>query len=174
MWDIFVQGIGFVGMAVLAVSYQCTSNRSLLLWQILSCVIFATQFGLLSSWSGMFANLVGIVRCVLLVMGERARRWYVLAFLLSLGVLSFVMALCVFDEVLWIALLLLTYNLGSTLVLWTDNGKYIRIAQASVWSPIWIVNNVYYFSIAGIIAEGVNMTSSLLALYRYRKTGFTK
>ena len=86
--------------------------------------------------------------------------------------LSSVLSVVVFQELWWIAILLLVAQAGGTLAMWTRNGKTIRIAQLSMISPIWIVNNVFYFSIGGILCEVFNMLSVVISMLRFRKTGY--
>ena len=48
------------------------------------------------------------------------------------------------------------------------------IAQIAMISPIWIVNNVYYGSIGGVVCELFNMLSVLVSFLRFRKSGYDK
>ena len=78
----------------------------------------------------------------------------------------------VHSGVSWIALILFTAQGGGTVAMWTHNGKTMRIAQLCLVSPMWIVNNIYYFSIGGILCEVFNMVSVIISFVRFGKTGY--
>ena len=65
---------------------------------------------------------------------------------------------------------------GGTFSMWSQNGKWIRWCQLLVVSPLWIVYNsiIPIPSIGGIMTEMFCIISVLIALFRYRKIGFTE
>ena len=62
-----VQGIGFLGVAFFALSYQVKSNRKLFLCQAIGSGLFALQFFLLGAVSGAYSLLLNIFRGLLLM-----------------------------------------------------------------------------------------------------------
>ena len=86
--------------------------------------------------------------------------------------LSCILACLAFGEKWWIALILFAAQGGGTVAMWTHNGKTMRIAQLCLVSPMWIVNNIYYFSIGGILCEVFNMVSVIISFVRFGKTGY--
>jgi hypothetical protein len=44
--------------------------------------------------------------------------------------------------------------------------------QLGVTSPCWLVHNIMVFSIGGIICEVGNMISTVVSIFRFRKTGY--
>lgn len=167
-----VQLIGYLGMCCAFVSYQCKRNRMYFLFQTLCPVFFTVQYILLGAWSAVFMNLFSIFRGVTFFLGDRCRSSVYLGFMELGFLLSSVLSVVFFEEYWWIAALLLVAQAGGTLVMWTRNGKKIRIAQLFMISPIWIVNNVYYRSYGGIFCEAFNILSVVISMLRFRKTGY--
>ena len=65
--ECFVQGIGFIGVALFIVSYQIKSNRALFLCQMLGCIVFCIQFFIMGAYTGAISLIVNIIRNVLLL-----------------------------------------------------------------------------------------------------------
>ncbi len=170
-----VQLIGYGGMICAFLSFQCRKNRNYFFLQSGCGLCFAIQFALLGGWSGFLCNIFAIFRGIVMARGEKARKWYFLAFIEAGFVLSTALSIAVFHEPVWIALLLFVAQGGGTLAMWTNNGKTIRLFQFFASSPIWLVHNtVYAFSLGGILCEIFNMVSVAVSFIRFRKTGFEK
>lgn len=169
-----VQLIGYAGTAFALISYQCKKNKSYFLFQMGCAIAFTVQFFLLSSWAGMLLNLFSVIRGVILAIDNNRKPPAMLVLILLSYFVSCLSATLFFGEKWWIALLLFTAQLTGTLAMWSRNGKVIRLTQLFIGSPLWIVNNVYYFSIGGILCETFNICSVIISFIRFRKTGFDK
>ncbi len=169
-----IQLIGYVGMACALISYQCKKNRNYFLLQTGCAVAFAVQFALLQSWAGMLLNVFSILRGVIFAMGNKCKNKIYLVLMEVCFATSCLISCLVFGEKWWIAALLFIAQGGGALAMWTRNGKIIRWAQLCGISPLWIVNNVYYFSVGGILCEVFNMLSVIVSFIRFRKTGYDK
>ena len=169
-----IQLIGYAGMLCALISYQCKKNRNYFLFQMGCGIAFTLQFALLGSWAGMLLNIFSIVRGIIFALGDRCKKIIYLVIMEVCFTASSRVSFFVFDVVWWIAVLLFIAQAGGTLAMWTRNGKIIRWAQLCGISPLWIVNNVYYFSVGGILCEVFNMLSVIVSFIRFRKTGYDK
>ncbi len=169
-----IQLIGYAGMLCALISYQCKKNRNYFLFQMGCGIAFTLQFALLGSFAGMLLNVFSIVRGIIFALGDRCKKIGYLIFMEACFTASSLVSFFVFGEVWWIAVLLFIAQAGGTLAMWTRNGKVIRWAQLCGISPLWIVNNVYYFSVGGILCEVFNMLSVIVSFIRFRKTGYDK
>lgn len=167
-----IQLIGYVGTACALISYQCKRNKNYFLFQTGCAIAFAIQFVLLRSWAGMLLNIFSIMRGVIFALGDKCRKRGYLILIEACFTFSCVLAWLAFGEKWWIALILFAAQGGGTLAMWTRNGKVIRMAQLCLISPMWIVNNVYYFSVGGILCEVFNMISVIVSFIRFGKTGY--
>ncbi len=169
-----VQLIGYIGMACALISYQCKKNRNYFFFQTGCSISFALQFLLLASWGGMLLNMAAIFRGVIYSLGEKCRKPIFLIIMEALFAIASIISVVAFHESWWIAIILFIAQGGGTLAMWTHNGKTIRYTQFFVVSPLWIINNVIYFSVGGILCEVFNMLSVIVSFIRFRKTGFDK
>jgi hypothetical protein len=162
-----IQLIGYVGMLCALISYQCKKNRNYFLFQMGCGIAFTLQFALLGSYAGMLLNIFSILRGVIFALGDRCKKIVYLIIMEVCFAASSLISFFVFGELWWIAVLLFITQAGGTLAMWTRNGKTIRIAQLSFISPLWIVNNVYYFSMGGILCEAFSLASLAIGIIRY-------
>lgn len=169
-----IQLIGYVGTACALISYQCKRNRSYFLMQMGCAVAFTLQFALLSSWAGMLINLFSILRGVIFALGDRCKRTGYLILIEVCFAAACIASVILFGEVWWIALILFIAQGGGTLAMWSRDGRVIRRAQLFVISPLWIVNNIFYSSIGGVVCELFNIASVLVSFLRFSKDGFDK
>ncbi len=167
-----IQLIGYAGTLCALISYQCGKNKNYFLFQTGCAVAFAVQFALLGSYAGMLLNIFSILRGVIFALGEKCRKKGYFVLIEACFAFSCIMSCLAFDEKPWIALMLFTAQGGGTIAMWTRNGKIIRIAQLCLISPMWIVNNIYYFSVGGILCEVFNMISVIISFIRFGKSGY--
>ncbi len=170
-----IQLIGYAGMACAFISYQCRKNSAYFALQAGCGIFFGIQFLLLGGWSGFFLNVFSVIRGVVLGLGDKFRKRYVLALIEASFAVSLTLSVVIFQEPWWICALLLIAQCGGTLAMWTQDGRKIRIAQLSFISPIWLFHNSFYkFSVGGILCETFNIISVIVSFIRFGKSGFDK
>ena len=160
-----VQGIGFLGVAFFALSYQVKSNRKLFLCQAIGSGLFALQFFLLGAVSGAYSLLLNIFRGLLLMRYNDWPwvRWKGLAALFC-GLHGLITYLT------WagpISLLSFTAAAVSTLGQWQNNAKTIRLANLFCASPCWLAYDILVHSWGGILRESIAIFSVLLSVFRF-------
>lgn len=170
------QTLGVSGMIMAVVSMQCRSNRKFFICQEISGALFAFSFFLFGAWGGALMDTFGIIRPEILrhQNGKRSKR--VLAVLIAVLALCFAVMAMLSDEKWYLLLLVGFAQLAGTVVMWTQNGKSIRMCQLFVVSPLWMAYNFLLpvISIGGVTTELINIVSVIIALYRCRKSGFTE
>lgn len=167
--DFIYQAIGIVGLVVCVLSFQFKSNKTFLIMQAVSCLLFAVQFYLAGAWVAFILNSICVVRSILYIFIKGKRlNLFVTILLCVLYVTAMFISIFIFNEVIFIAILCTIGSLTGTITIATDNNKIIRYFQLGIISPCWLVNNIFYLSIGGIIAETFNMVSALIALIRWR------
>ncbi len=168
------QLFGYIGMACALLSYQCKTNKRYFFMQTACATAFTLQYLLLGAWSAMFLNIVAIARGILFSLGERCHKPFVHILLQLAFVGASLLSVFLFGEAWWIALCVFLAQSGGTVSQWTRNGKTIRYTQLALVSPLWLVNNVYYMAIGGILCECFNILSVLISMLRFRKTGYDR
>ena len=167
MTEIIAQAIGIVGMALSIFSFQCKENKKFFITQALSGACFAANFLLLGSVTAALLNLINIFRGWVFGFAPKKSR-FILA--VVTGLLYIVST--VFTYAGWLSILVLVAQLAGTAVMCTDNGKTIRIVQLSFVSPAWLTHNIFSGSIGAVLCEVFAITSTIISLIRFGKSGF--
>ena len=161
----FVQGMGFVAVAVFIASYQIKSNRWLFLMQLLGSALFCLQFFMLGAFSGCLSLAVNILRNALMTKYDEWK-WVRQKWCPALVILLFVAALLV----TWngpVSLLAFVASVTSTIAYWTNSPRKIRMVNVACASPCWLAYDVIVRSVGGVISEAFTMVSVLVSFVRF-------
>lgn len=173
---VIAQVLGITAMILTIVSMQCRSNRNFFICQELAGIFFLVSFCMLGAWSGALMNFFGIIRPELLRHEKIAKSKFTLSALILLLIGCALAGILIFNEKWYLILTVFAAQLGGTYFMWTQSGKNIRLCQLFIVSPLWLIYNFLLSvpSIGGVLNEAINIISSIVALYRYRKIGFTE
>lgn len=175
MKDIIAQVFGLAGLVIIVSSFQCKKNKNFFLMQGLGSLFFVVNFLLISAYTGAFFNLTNLVRGLLF--SKTDKKVWKLASVIGLYTACVIFSVYLIwgqwfmigvSAVLYISLVVMT------ILMWLNDGKYIRYFQVAAQSPIWIVYNIFNFTIGGILCESFNMISTIVSFIRYGKDNFEK
>ena len=170
------QVIGIAAMIIMILSMQCRSNKNFFLWQETGGLLFAASFFMMGAWGGALMNVFGVIRPELLRHEKIGKSKYTLLILILLLSVCSCALFWISDEKWYFLLMVTAAQLAGTLIMWTRNGKMIRWIQLLVISPLWLAYDALIPtpSIGGVLTEVINICSVCVALFRYRKIGFTE
>ncbi|MGN1096169.1 MAG: YgjV family protein, partial [Eubacteriales bacterium] len=117
---------------------------------------------------------ISIYRGIIMLIGDKCRKRGFLISVQALYLLSFILAVFVFKEAWYLAILPFIGAVGSTFVMWTRDGKKIRISQLFLLSPLWLIYDAINGSVGGVLCEIFNITSVIISFIRFRKAGYDK
>ena len=178
---VIIQGISVFGMACHISSFQIKKNSHLFFAQLLGSMLFLLHYILLGAATGAIMNLVGVIRGIIFLQGEKLRKPWVLAVLWIMtivavwvtwnGSLSFGLN---FDMTYWYNIFPLIAMLASSTAMHFNNGKVIRLTQLFLASPGWLTYNIIVFSIGGALCETFIIISTIVSFIRFGVNGFEK
>ena len=165
--ELIAQIVGILAMAGYCLSFQFKKNAGCIAMQLLGGGLFCLHFLLLGSVGGFLMNLIGVIRAVVLLMGDRAHKPIVLASLIILF-LGGSAACVVFSWDTPLVFLTCAGQIVGLLGLWSRDAQKLRLAQFFGTSPAWIVYNVVNHSVGGLLCEIFNMLSVIVYFVRMR------
>ena len=153
------------------------SNKWLYIFQSIGGLLFMVNFFMIGSYTGSILNAIGFIRGLILAQGEKWTKKWIGALVLLAYVSAGVVTLLYVKEGVWsigglCSALITVSGIATTLSMWTRNGKTIRLVNFFVNSPTWLFNNIYYFSLGGIITEVVSLLSVIVSFIRFGFKGF--
>ncbi len=169
MTEIIAQIIGILGTCAAFISFQLKENKKFFILQATSGLLFAVNFLLLGAYTGCLLNFINIFRGAVMAGGKKMHK---LPWLIAILFLYTAATVFTFDGIF--SVVALVAQLVGTLAMWSKNGKTIRFLQLFCVSPMWLIHNIFVFSIGGIICEVFNMGSIIVSLIRFGVSGFEK
>ena len=165
--DLLGQSIGIIAMVAIILSFQCKSNRSLVVVMGIGALLFAVSYLLLGQPSAAMFNIISVI-CTIACLKDNLKNIFIFGFV----ALLYLVATCFTYDGWWSLVLMVAQMAGSYSIMFRS-GVFIRNMRFFFVSPVWLVNNtVMCFTIGGIACEVITMMSVIVSFIRYRKTGF--
>lgn len=163
MTELFVQLVGFCGVALLIASYQCKSSRRMFFVQLCSNILYIIHFLLLGAYTGCVSMIVNVARNLVLTSDkEWAKKKIWLWVFIAAGVAA---AAATWSDIYSILPAIAT--VAFTVSGFTRNGKKIRIINLAVGSPAWIIYDIKIHSWSGLAGEIFCVCSVIVSMLRY-------
>lgn len=187
-WEIFVQGIGFVAIAMNVLSAQFNTHFNVMLFKSLGSFLAAVQYFFLGAFVGMAMDLIGVIRNFVFaynVKKNKSNKWWIVFFSTFTAVVGIVMIVLTWEATLavltrwttnptWLfvlAMLVSTLSILAKVISTIGYGfkspHLIRLINLPTFS-MWIIYNFVAFSIAGMISDAMSITSIIIAEIRFR------
>lgn len=190
LFDIFIQVLGFLGILLAIISVQFNSHKSIVLCKTLAEVPYLIQYVFLGAWVGMIMGIIGIIRNLIfrkLVSLNKNTKPYIIFFCFITLVAGLITIALSWKETIQImgrytplfslqiifaiifSSLSIFAKIISTIAYGIKEPKTIRTLNMPS-SISWLIYNLVFFSIAGVIHEIMTITSIIVATIRYRNT----
>lgn len=192
MWfDILVQGIGFIAIAMNIISVQFNKHWLIMLFKSLGSLFFSIQYLLLGAFTGMVMDLVGVIRNFVFannVKKGKSNKWWIVFFSIITAVSGIITIVLTWNKTIesltrwssnvkiltalavFLSIISVLAKLISTIGYGAKNPHTIRMINLPTFS-MWIVYNFMVTSIAGILSDSMSIGSIIIAEIRYRDKG---
>lgn len=160
----------------LIMTYQSKSRKNILIYNFGALIATGISYIFLSAYSGLAMVVVAIIRNVIFIIDEKkngksnknsTKDYIILAILYIISIIS---AIFTYNGILSmmsvVATMLYTYSV------WQKNTKTYKALGIPI-GIMWIIYNIYIFSIFGIILEVVLAISSIIGYIRENKKELT-
>lgn len=159
------QGLSLVAVVTGFISYQMKSAKGILLFQIITALIFSAHYLLIGAMTAMALNLVAAVKCVCYyIRNQRQSKGLFVPIFFS--VLVLITSILTWDG--WYSALITTGLLVNAIGLSLSNPQTIR-KLTLIKSPLCLIYNLCVFSTGGIIFESFSLLSVIIALIKNKK-----
>lgn len=166
MYDIITQLVGLVGVALAISAYQFKRHSVVMVMIAISDFCFVVQFFMLGAYAGSIVNFISIFRNLVfayLIKHKKKVLPYTVLFC-SITLVAIILT--------WagpICILAILGNVAISLAFSVENPKLLRYLSLPS-SFCWIIYDIYYFSLGGILMETFTVISIFVALFRLRKS----
>lgn len=157
--EYFIQAIGIVGAVFSFIAFQSKSHLKIVLFKLCSVLCFALQFTLMKAYTGMAMNYFEIVvlltNAILVAKNRKTLPFVIVSCVLCLGI----------GVISWegyASILAIVGGLIVTIAYGVKNPKYLRYIFF-FGSLCWLIYDIIYFTLGGIITETFSLTSIIIA-----------
>lgn len=171
--EIIAQAVGIFGMIANFVSFQQKKQKMAILFQFFAALLFAVNFLMLGAYIGALLNVIGVLRAIVFVNREKLNAthpvWliiFILAFSSTYPLVFTVFNKEISAKNLIIEILPVIAMILSTISFRLSKAKDIR-RFGLFSSPMWLIYNIFCFSIGAIISEILNLISIIIGIIRF-------
>lgn len=189
MWEIFVQSLGFIGIAVNVVSVQFNKHWQIVLLKALSEFLFGLQYFFLKAYVGMVMDLISVIRNVIFtvrVKKGKSNRVPIILFTVFAVAAGVATTILTWEETVasmsrWsndltvmailailLCALVITAKVLSTIAYGIKEPHRIRMLNLPS-SACWVIYNTACIAVAGVVNEMLTIISIAIAEKRYKK-----
>lgn len=164
------QIIGLLAVAMFLLSYQQKKRTNIILFNVVSRLLYILQYLLLGAFAGAVLDILGAVASV--VAGKKhtpfiKKHLTLVIVLMNALIVAAGVAIALVNRS-WLDLFSLAGVLLHTGAFWINSEKIIRrISLAG--SPFWFIYNFMSHAYGSAIGDLLTMGSILLAMYRHRE-----
>lgn len=153
----------------LVFTYQTKNRKSILVFNFISLIATGLSYIFLSAYSGLAMVGVAIIRNIIFIVDEKKNgkkeknttKDYIILAILYL--ISIAFAILTYNGIL--SMMSVVATMLYTFSVWQKNTKVYKLLGMPI-EAIWIIYNVYIFSIFGIILESILAISTVVGYLR--------
>ncbi|MDO8335999.1 MAG: YgjV family protein [Candidatus Saccharibacteria bacterium] len=164
MDQIFIQGVGYLALLFVVLSFQNNTRVKLLFFMLIGILLFVVHYALLGAWAGSLMNLIEAAVVFVAYKKEtdtwaQKRFWpyFFIAIFIAVGALT---AKSLVDYLPVLA------QIFGTIAVWQTNPRAIRFIML-LPRPLWLTYNFVVGSYAGTAAELFILVSVLVGIVRF-------
>lgn len=164
MDQIFIQGVGYLALLFVILSFQNSTRVKILLFMLVGILLFVIHYALLGAWIGSLMNLIEAAM-VFIAYKKETDAWAQKKFWPYVFIVIFIVAGAMTAKSIVDCLPVLAQIFG-TIAVWQTNPRAIRFIML-VPRPLWFTYNLVVGSYAGMITEAFILVSVLVGIIRF-------
>ncbi len=171
MNQLLIQGIGFLALIFVILSFQKKKRVTILLLMFVGLLLFVVHYSLLKAWIGALMNLIEV--CVVFVSYKKeTEKWAKQKFWPYIFIACYI-AVGLFTAKTTTDFLPIIAQIFGAIAVWQKNPKTIRFIML-IPRPLWFFYNFIVGSYAGMLTELFILTSVLVGIIRFDILGKTQ
>lgn len=162
--NIVAQVIGLFAILSYTISPQQKNKKRVLIFNLISSILYSLQYLLLNAFSAVITNTVGAVKNYIFYLYEKNKKdvpknlfWIFMLIILALGMFTY--------NNIYSLIPILTSVL-SLYAVWQNNLKVFRVIVI-ISSISWIIYNLIVGAYIGIIGNIFQLVSAIIAIVRF-------
>lgn len=169
MNPIIPQILGLLAVTTFLLSYQQKKRKNIIVWNVISRILYILQYLLLGAFSGAVLDVLGTLSSVL---AEKKQTTFIkrhtVAVLVFINVVIVIAGLCIaYINKSFLDIFPIIGVLLHTSAFWITNEKIIRRVSL-LGSPFWFIYNFLSRAYGSAVGDILTMVSIIIAMIKYR------
>ena len=160
------QFIGFLAFGISILAYHKNNKEKILGNMVISNILNLLHYLLLGAYTGCITKGLAIFRDSFIIMKDKNQK-YNKNFFLYIFIIIYIIVSIVTYKNIW-SLLPLVAAIIYLIPIWNGDKKVVKQTALFCYF-LWLIYNVFVFSIAGIFSNIVSIVSTSIAVYNERK-----
>lgn len=163
--NFFAQIVGLFAVVTLLLSYQQRRRKNIILLNIVSRVLYITQYILLRAIEGAVFDVLGTISCFAAQSKDKGFLYrYAKIIFITISIFIVIVGIFLYKNIF--SLFPVIGVLLQTAALWMNDEKSIRIVSfLSV--PFWLIYDLVNGAYAAVLGHILTMVSIITSIYRY-------
>lgn len=153
-----------IAMLFLASTFFIKSKKWVLILNIPVSVFFAIQFCLLGAYTGVIINTIGLIRCFWFYFNDKFGKKQDLISFITINALLLIFGIITYTT--WVDIIAIFAGFVFTFSVWQPDTLIYKWLSLLV-SACWILYNIVYGSMFGLISENILLLVEITALIKY-------
>lgn len=155
------QIVGIIGFIFLGISNLVKTRKKIILFQVLSCLIFSIHYFLLGAMTASILNLIGVLRGIMFYNKKENNKKYISYFVfyillyLLVGVITYDNIFSIFPIIAYILYTISVFN---------EKEVIMKIINLFI-SFMWLIYDFSYFSYGGIISDISMIITGIIGIF---------
>lgn len=171
--EILAQVISILGMSMNVLSFQQKNKKMVIAFQFFGGAFFAISFFMLGAIVGGIMNIIAVIRAIVYMNKEKLHtdrvEWvyvFTALFFISYALTFTVIGKEPTPKNLILEMLPIIGMIATTISFRLDGAKEVR-RLGLVSAPVWLIYNIFCFSLGGILCEIFGMISIFIGMIRF-------
>ena len=160
------QGFGICAFIISLIAYHRKEKKKILSNMVLSNILNLIHYFLLGAYSGCITKLLAIFRDYFIILKEKHSKLSNILYLFIFIMLYVVASIFTYNGIL--SILPLLAALIYIIFIWNGNETIIKKVAFFCYF-LWLVYNIFVFSIAGIVSNIIAIISTFVAIISIKK-----
>lgn len=157
---------GFIAFILSLIAYHQKKKNKIFKTMMIANVLDIVHYVLLGAYSGCLTKVIALVRNELIIVKEKNKKFNNGIILILLFIIYLISGIVTYKNIY--SMLPILAAMIYLYFIW--NGNELKVKKVAFYCYfLWLIYNIFVFSIAGIISNCVSIISTFIAVYYEKK-----
>lgn len=163
---IIAQIIGFIAFTISLIAYHRNKKEEIFKTMMVANILDIIHYLLLSAYSGCITKVIALIRNKIIIVKEKNKKLNNIIVLIILFIAYLISGILTYKNIYSVLPILA----AMIYLYFVWNGNELKVKKVACYCYfLWLVYNIFVFSIAGILSNVISIISAFIAMYNEKK-----